>query len=241
MGLLLLISTNCCIGQQMNDVYARIKRPALTIGLSTLGITTSSYAISRKEGFSEASILLLNKTDIPRLDRWSVNYYDRKAQIGSDMLGIFSTALVPSALFLAKEARTSAYTVATMYVQTMAINYTLTQFTKYAIKRARPYVYNSQVSLVERKSADGAASFFSGHTSFSAAGTFFTAKVFTDLKISPRHNNIVWVGAALLPAATGLLRIKGGKHFLSDVAVGYAIGALTGYLIPKIHLNRSRQ
>jgi membrane-associated phospholipid phosphatase len=44
-----------------------------------------------------------------------------------------------------------------------------------------------------------------------------------------------WAGAALLPAVTGYFRMRAGKHFLSDVAVGYVAGAAIGLSIPLLH------
>ena len=42
-------------------------------------------------------------------------------------------------------------------------------------------------------------------------------------------------GAALAPATVGFLRVKGGKHFPTDVLTGLVVGAATGYLVPRLH------
>ncbi len=78
-------------------------------------------------------------------------------------------------------------------------------------------------------------SFFSGHTSHVAASTFFTAKVLTDINPDGSNNSLYWITAATIPAITGYLRVKGGKHFPTDVIVGYAVGALVGILVPELH------
>ena len=49
----------------------------------------------------------------------------------------------------------------------------------------------------------------------------------------------MWTFAALIPATTGYLRVAGGKHYRTDVFTGYAIGALTGWLIPHLHKKKS--
>jgi hypothetical protein len=41
--------------------------------------------------------------------------------------------------------------------------------------------------------------------------------------------------AAVVPAFPGLMRVKAGKHFATDVMAGYAFGALLGYFIPHMH------
>ena len=45
----------------------------------------------------------------------------------------------------------------------------------------------------------------------------------------------IWSFAAAIPMATGYLRVKGGRHFPTDVISGYAIGAFVGWLIPELH------
>ena len=39
----------------------------------------------------------------------------------------------------------------------------------------------------------------------------------------------------MLPAVTGYLRFKAGKHFPTDIIVGYGVGATIGYLVPELH------
>ena len=46
---------------------------------------------------------------------------------------------------------------------------------------------------------------------------------------------LVWTGAAIIPATVGVLRVEAGNHFLSDVLLGYAMGAASGILIPELH------
>ncbi|MBT8218659.1 MAG: phosphatase PAP2 family protein, partial [Bacteroidia bacterium] len=46
---------------------------------------------------------------------------------------------------------------------------------------------------------------------------------------------VVWTTAIAVPALTGLLRTRAGKHFYTDVIVGFVVGAAVGYLIPEIH------
>jgi len=81
-------------------------------------------------------------------------------------------------------------------------------------------------------------SFFSGHTTQSAANSFFAARVFSDYTKSTRAKVLVWTGAALYPALVGHLRRETGHHFNTDVIVGYCVGALIGYLVPELHRAR---
>jgi membrane-associated phospholipid phosphatase len=82
---------------------------------------------------------------------------------------------------------------------------------------------------------DARESFFSGHTSTTAAFAFSTAKIWSDHHVGSRWQPWVWVGAAAVPLTTGILRIRAGKHFPSDVLAGMAVGALCGWLVPELH------
>ncbi len=76
---------------------------------------------------------------------------------------------------------------------------------------------------------------FSGHTSLSASNTFFAARVYSDIYPNSQLKPLVWTIAAVLPALTGYNRVLSGKHFLSDVIIGYSCGVLFGYTVPLIH------
>src|SRR4029077_16601723 len=91
------------------------------------------------------------------------------------------------------------------------------------------------VPLSARKGATVKESFFSGHTSNAATATFFGARVFTDLRPHSKLVPFVWIAAAGVPAFTAYSRYKAGKHFPSDVVVGYIVGASIGYFVPQLH------
>ena len=85
---------------------------------------------------------------------------------------------------------------------------------------------------------DARKSFFSGHTSMTAANSFYAAKVYADMYPDSKWKPWVWTAAALLPAVTAQQRMAAGKHFFTDVLVGYGVGALIGWGIPQLHLQR---
>ena len=49
------------------------------------------------------------------------------------------------------------------------------------------------------------------------------------------HKIGMWTLAFGVPAYTGYLRVKGGKHFYTDVITGYAVGTFVGWLVPHLH------
>ena len=121
-----------------------------------------------------------------------------------------------------------------MYLETAIVNYGITELVKVLAKRTRPYAYNKQLDNGIKIKRDTRKSFFSGHTSHVAASSFFTAKVLSDMHPGDSQA-FYWITAATIPAVTAYLRVKGGKHFPTDVLIGYAVGALVGILVPGLH------
>ena len=97
------------------------------------------------------------------------------------------------------------------------------------------FLYNESIPIEERLEADGRNSFLSGHTSMTALSTFMMAKMLVDYHPNTKYKPLIWTTATAIPLTTGFLRYKAGKHFFTDVLAGFAVGALTGYLVPHIH------
>ncbi|MBK6620167.1 MAG: phosphatase PAP2 family protein [Saprospirales bacterium] len=111
-----------------------------------------------------------------------------------------------------------------------------TLFLKDAVHRTRPFVYNPDLPLGPKLKKNARRSFISGHTSLSAANSFFAARVFCDYFPQSRWKPLVIGLAAALPVWTGLERYLAGQHFPSDALAGYGLGALCGWLTPRLHL-----
>ena len=106
----------------------------------------------------------------------------------------------------------------------------------FAIRRARPFTYNPDVPLERGVGEAKSNSFYSGHVSFSATGTFFLAKVFTDYHHIRGWKRIgIYSVASLPPILVGINRMKAGKHFRTDVITGFVVGAAAGILVPELH------
>lgn len=108
----------------------------------------------------------------------------------------------------------------------------LTQLTKYAVGRARPYSIGASAALLAEGSdpADANLSFFSGHTSISfaiagAAATVMTLRGY-------RYAWVAWLVGMPLATGTALLRLAGDKHWASDVLVGLGVGLGAGIGVP---------
>jgi len=170
------------------------------------------------------------------IDRSSADNWSPQIANASDYV-LFSTALLP-ALFLSEHHTSTDITkLAIMYIEVFTINYGLTEIAKNTVARKRPYVYNPEVPIGSRVGGDSKKSFFSGHTSQTAAACFYFAKVIDDYHPTLQKNikRGIWAFAIAVPAVNGYLRVKAGKHFPTDVISGYIIGAATGLLVPQLH------
>lgn len=200
----------------------------LTIGVSTL-------LDSRVAPFTESELARLDSSRVIGIDRWVIRQYSPRAQEVSDRF-LFSTVALPLTLAFNRPTRREFDQVGVIALEGLLLTAGLTNLTKTLVKRPRPLVYNTDVPLhIRLESRRNRYSFFSGHTSLSACGSFLTAKMFSDFHPDSNLKPAVWAGAAALPALTGYLRVRGGKHYLTDVLVGYAIGALVGVLVPELH------
>lgn len=192
------------------------------------------YFSGKLEPLSAAEIAALDRGDIWSLDRYATRTRDRTALIVSDVTGYGATAL-PLSLLAGERVRDNSADAGLLYVQAMLLNGGLTQLFKNTVRRPRPYTYNPEVPLAQKRVKDARRSFFSGHTSNAAVNTFFTAQLYSDFYPERQERGWVWVSAAVLPAVTGATRVLSGNHYWTDVAVGYLVGAGIGVLVPRLY------
>lgn len=179
-----------------------------------------------------------------KLDRHDINKFDRSATFNlspqsaklSDY-GLKTCMLLPLGLLAGTKVRDHSMDVAYLYLETMAITGVLTDFTKLTVQRIRPWAYNEDVPLENKKGKDIKKSFFSGHTSTSFAGAIFFAKVFNDFYPDSQWKPYVWGGSIALASTVGYLRVRAGRHFPTDVLVGALVGGAIGYFVPELHKN----
>jgi len=214
------------------ELKASLEIPALLLGLGTTGL---GYVLeNRIDPLSEGAIMALNIQDVPRFDRFATKYWSTTVSNTSDYL-LTAGMVLPLGLAVSARCRREGGPIALMYVEAFLLNEGITNITKSLVKRKRPFVYNPEVSLDRKMGTSAQKSYFSGHTSTAAVSSFFFAKVFADLYPNSPHKRWIWVASAGLPAVVGFLRVRSGRHYLSDVISGYTVGALTGVLIPHLH------
>lgn len=203
------------------------------MGLSGLGL----YLMQQKDPLTEMEALRLNKNDVNSFDRFAAGYASTDAKKVSDVM-LYSSLVSPALLFLDSDISSNVGQTLALYVETMAVTGTIFTMSSAAFPRTRPLAYNkneAEVPLSDKTRKNARNSFFAGHTAAVATATFFAAKVFHDYNPDATGKGWVWAGAAAVPATVGYLRIKAGKHFLSDNIIGYGVGAAVGILVPQLH------
>ncbi len=182
----------------------------------------------------------LTTQEIHELDLNDINSFDQKIKPYSESLNgdylLYGSLLLPLAFLANDNTRRDWQMLGVMWLEVLAIQAGVNLLTKGLIKRTRPYVYDPNTPLEKKQSVGARVSFYSGHTSTTAATSFYVARVFSDYLSNKFVKILIWTGAAIYPALTGYLRWNTGNHFRTDVITGYIIGAAIGYFIPEIHL-----
>ena len=233
--LLLVISGNSLFAQKASPYKTSWKTDGLAIaggvGLSALGLSL----IKNKKDLSVAQVNALTKEDVFFLDRFSAGDFSDQADKDSYIPFYGSFVAVPVLMLLNKNERHHAGQVLALFVETMSVTGALYSITAGSVQRSRPFVYNTSLPIGDRTASDAQRSFFAGHTAATATASFFAAKVFSDFNPDSKAKPYVWAAAAVVPAAVGYLRLRGGQHFLTDNLLGYGIGAGVGILVPHLH------
>jgi membrane-associated phospholipid phosphatase len=217
----------------------RITKADIAVGISAAAFAGVGHLVQRNVAPLTPAILnSLDPSIIPRFDRFNVGDWRPKAATVSDF-SVIAACAAPFALFADKTTRHDFPKIALLGAEAGLITYGFTNTTKGLVGRTRPYTYGQIAPLQARMDKDARLGFFSGHTSITATATFFAAQVYADYHPESKWRPLVWAGAALAPAAVGYLRVRAGKHFLSDVVTGYALGAASGLLVPILHHRRS--
>lgn len=217
------------------EVY-KIK-PKVDIPLSVVTVGWSGYALSKiysKDPSTAAQIMALNKNDIPSIDRSGTSVYHLKGKQASDYF-FYSAMPLPLILLADKEVRKDAGKIGFLYLQAMGITGFLYTGSVYLVDRYRPLAYNPNVDMATRMRGGAKNSFFAGHVALVGTSTFFTASVFDHYH---PHSKLKWVfysAAGLATVTTGYLRYRGGQHFKTDIALGIAVGTLSGLMVPRAH------
>ena len=207
-------------------------KEAAIIGAGAAVGITALLLISNNDKLTEDEINLLKPEDVSRFDRIAIGPY--KQDILGDAL-VYSSFLLPLTFLAYEDTKQDFGTLSLMYGEVVLLNAGINGLVKGLTTRNRPFVYDENSPTEEKYKVGARHSFYSGHTSFAASNSFFTARVFSEYLTDNTAQVFIWSAAALIPAVTGFSRVNTHNHFPTDVIVGYIVGAAIGYLIPELH------
>lgn len=234
-----VIQVSITSGPPANKPVYKIKN-AVDIPLTIATTTYTLYGFSKiymRDKTPESVILALNPANINSLDRRAIAYRSVSAKDASDKL-FYGSMPLPLIFLLDKKMRKDGLKLGLLYLQAVSSFGSLYASSAMLANRFRPYTYNPNEDMGKRTGGGGKNSFFAGHPGMVATVTFFSAKVYADYHPEMKNKWILYTLAGTASVTTGILRIKAGEHFFTDVMVGVPVGVVTGLLVPYIHRNR---
>ena len=217
-----------------NPYHTSWKQEAAWLGGSGVGIGVSTWLHTHHQPFTSAQVDALRLSAVPKFERFATRQFSLPARKASDIL-LYSALASPVLLLLDRDIRRDAPTAVLIVGETLLLDFALTNLCKEIVRRPRPFCYNPDAPLSDKLNRDARQSFFSGHTSMSAAATFSAAQIWSDYHPDSAWKPIVWITAAAIPVTVGIMRVKSGKHYLTDVLTGLAVGGACGLLVPRFH------
>lgn len=231
------------------EVYKVNRFVSSSIGLGGMLISAAGIESLRdKDRFTATELASLQPEDVPRFDQWALSRdLDKResAEAASDIF--FSGAvLLPFTLMFDKRIRKNALDIGLIYLEAQAFSsnfYAWSPLGPRFNNRVRPVAYYEEVDFGLRSTGNNRNSFFSGHANTTALGTFFFAKVLSDYnpQWNGRQRALLFGAAALPPLYVSWQRVRALKHFPSDTAMGFAVGAFFGIMTPQVHKNWAKK
>jgi membrane-associated phospholipid phosphatase len=186
--------------------------------------------------FDRSKLLWIDRHSIPSTPSQSAG------KLSSAGLGVaVAFALVDPVLSGFREGSVQTGLVdAALYAESMSITFALTNMVKLTVRRPRPGAYieaerHRGDPTFANSSTDSALSFFSGHSSMTAA-VGATAAYLAFARSPGRARPWITLGlATALSTFVSVERVRAGKHFPTDVMAGGLAGAGIGIIVPHLH------
>jgi membrane-associated phospholipid phosphatase len=153
---------------------------------------------------------------------------------GASDATLMATVVLPIGFELTHGFDRRSINAAVFYAEVLWANVLLNTVVKYTAPRLRPYMYRvpSAAAHVELQRTDAYLSFYSGHASTAFAAAIGGSYLFTAAHPDSAANPWLWGIESAMATATAIWRVRAGKHFYSDVAVGAVVGSTLGVGIP---------
>lgn len=223
-----LLATAPAPGAAQTPVYrAGWESAAAAVGAGALSLLPHALGLPR----GRPACAPCDPASLPGIDRWVVGRNSRAAGTGSDLLllGVAGGSLLASVNGVSATRARGDGAVLLNAVGWTALS---TEWINALIHRNRPVLYSDGAVAAsgERGSRE---SLPSGHTSiaFAAATAYAVMARRQHLPHATRNNVLLFAGAT----GVGALRVTAGRHFLTDVIAGAALGAGVGWLTARLH------
>lgn len=179
-----------------------------------------------------------SKSDVNAFDRELIRPYSEIHDGAADFLLIAS---LTTPVILLSSDKEEWFTNGVMYIETLLIANGLKELAKLAVNRKRPYMYSDRdLPQDEIENGDWAKSMPSGHTTFAFASAAFLTYTFCRYFPDSPWQIPVSIGSYAIATGVAVLRVSSGKHFLSDVLAGAAIGTVVGVMVPFLHTLKTK-
>ena len=179
-----------------------------------------------------------DKSDVNPFDRKLVQPYSKIHDGAADFL-LLASLVTP--VILVSTDKEEWFTNGVMYIETLLIANGLKELAKLAVNRKRPYMYSERdLPQDEIDNGDWAKSMPSGHTTFAFASAAFLTYTFCRYFPDSPWRIPVSIGSYAIATGVAALRVSSGKHFLSDVLAGAAIGTVVGVMVPFFHTLKTK-
>jgi len=145
--------------------------------------------------------------------------------------GLLLASLSSGALMAWTADRQHRWTYLGIWSGTLFLTGGLTQLTKAVVRRARPSAYRQQAAG-EPLTRETFRSFFSGHTALAAASVACGSVLW----LNTHSEKWTWPAiTSVMVLGSGLNRLLGGYHYLTDVLTGALVGTALGLWVPQLH------
>jgi len=172
---------------------------------------------------------LIEFADMGPIDRWGMSAYSKSVDAASEAF-TYTSIMIPALLLAAPQE--DWVSICSMYAGSLLLSWGLKELGKTLVVRKRPYMYFDGYPQTEVDCGDYLESFPSGHAALAFTGASFFSFVFSQYCAdSPWKIPLIGASFACATAASAL-RVGSGNHFPSDVVVGAAIGAFSGFIVP---------
>lgn len=120
-----------------------------------------------------------------------------------------------------------------IYAESLEISLLANTLAKRTVLRARPYTHGPGGAERAREAgADAYFSFYSGHSALSFTAATASSVLFSSLSQDGKLRSAHYAGSFALAAFTAQARVRAGRHYPTDVAVGSLLGIIVGLAVP---------